>query len=65
MKANLLYRNYGTIIMKLFFWPRFNNKKEFDNSKPAPLEIDKSELHLQLSEIINEFDSQIQMSNIH
>ncbi|MNU13039.1 hypothetical protein D3C71_10730 [compost metagenome] len=47
------------------FWPRFNNKKEFENSKPASLEIDKSELHLQLSEIINEFDNQIQMSSIY
>lgn len=45
------------------FWPRFNNKKEFEKSKPAPLEIDKSELHLQLSEIINEFDSHIQTPN--
>jgi len=47
------------------FLPRFNNKKEFENSKPAYLEIDKSELHLQLSEIINEFDSQIQVSSIY
>lgn len=45
------------------FWPRFNNKKDFENSKPASLEIDKSELHLQLSEIINEFDSHIQIAN--
>ncbi|WP_426474069.1 hypothetical protein [Chryseobacterium balustinum] len=45
------------------FWPRFYNKKEFENSKSAHLEINKSELHLQLSEIISEFDRQIQIPN--
>lgn len=48
----------------VIFWPRFYNKKEFENSKPAPLEIDKTELHLQLSQIISEFDNQIQISNL-
>lgn len=46
------------------FWPRFNNKKEFENSKPAPLEIDKTELYSQLSQIISKFDNQIQIPNL-
>ena len=48
----------------VIFWPRFYNKKEFENSKPVPLEIDKTELHLQLSQIISEFDNQIQIPNL-
>lgn len=47
------------------FWPRFYNKKEFENSKLTSLEINKSELHLQLSEIISEFDHQIQKLSIY
>ena len=48
-----------TYYYEAIFWPRFNDKKKFQNTKLPMLEIDKVELKIKLREIIDEFDKKI------
>ncbi|MCD1117417.1 hypothetical protein [Chryseobacterium turcicum] len=41
------------------FWPRFYNKVDFESTQLPFLDINKSELHIRLSEIITELDNKI------